>query len=306
MTEILKILNELCADELENVIMRANIILEKKRKEESAAQALREKERQRQEEIAELQRKLAELQGQSASVPGESNAAKGSVSMPETAKPNNPPTPTVAASATPSSTPQQQQYTACPHCNHNNKPDSLFCVKCGQKITIDSPQPVRSAPSPSVPSSVSTAVQPTVRNPIQPAANAAQVRIYDGNLKNWELLPGETSQRRNHDIKIITPKLNGKYLYSMEVTDKRILISRISAVAASAGVAFGVVGALARELSGAGVKPWIEIPLIAIKNCGLKDKKEFFIEADQTYVLKNKNYETLIPALVTAAKQNSF
>lgn len=32
-------------------------------------------------------------------------------------------------------------------------------------------------------------------------------------------------------------------------------------------------------------------------------KKEFFIEADQKYVLKNKGYEKVLPALVMAARR---
>ena len=83
MNEILRMLNELKADELDKVIMRANILLEKKRKEE-AEQELLEKERLRQEmilrekkrqqEIAELQRKLQELQSQKTEIP---EAVKG-------------------------------------------------------------------------------------------------------------------------------------------------------------------------------------------------------------------------------------
>ena len=78
MNEILKMLNELKADELDSLIVRAKILLEKKRKEE-AEQALLEKERLRQEkieqekrrqqEIAELQRKLQELQSQKPDIP---------------------------------------------------------------------------------------------------------------------------------------------------------------------------------------------------------------------------------------------
>ena len=97
-----------------------------------------------------------------------------------------------------------------------------------------------------------------------------------------------------------------KYQYSMEVTNKRILLTRISAVAASAGVAFGLVGSLAREAAGAGPKPWLEIPLTAVTNCGLQNKKEFFIMADQTYVLKNKGYEKFLPTLVANAKMGSY
>lgn len=51
MNEILKMLNELKADELDGLIVRANILLEKKRKEE-AEQALLEKERLRQKKTS--------------------------------------------------------------------------------------------------------------------------------------------------------------------------------------------------------------------------------------------------------------
>lgn len=52
-------------------------------------------------------------------------------------------------------------------------------------------------------------------------------------------------------------------------------------------------------------KPWIEIPLTAVSDCGVQNDKEFFIIADQTYVLKNKGYEKARPNLVAAVKRNS-
>ena len=67
-----------------------------------------------------------------------------------------------------------------------------------------------------------------------------------------------------------------------------------------------LVGSLIAEgvkaATGAGPKPWLEIPLAAVSSCGLQNKKEFFIVADQTYVLKNKNYDTILPNLVAQAK----
>ena len=86
MNEILKMLNALTADELDSVLMRGGIMLEKKRKEEAEV-AAREKERQRLEkieqekkrleEIAALQRKLQELQSQKVVIPDEPGKATG-------------------------------------------------------------------------------------------------------------------------------------------------------------------------------------------------------------------------------------
>lgn len=57
-----------------------------------------------------------------------------------------------------------------------------------------------------------------------------------------------------------------------------------------------------KAAAGADSKPWLEIPLAAVSSCDLQNKKEFFIAADQTYVLKNKNYDTLLLNLVAQAK----
>lgn len=265
MNEILIMLNALSADELDSVIMRATIMLEKKKKEE-AEQALLEKERQRQEkiaqekkrqeEIAELQRKLKELQSQSAAAQAEVNQVRGDgFVMRDTAASQN----QVSSAAAPAA---QAAPAARPQA---------------------APQP---APAPAA----------------QPQAGAAQVRYADEAMKKWEMLPGEKSVCANHEIRILQPDMGRKYQYSMEITDKRILLTRISAVAASAGMAFGLIGTLVRDAAGAGAKPWLEIPLTAVSNCGLQDKKEFFIVADQTYVLKNKGYEKFLPELVAKAK----
>lgn len=268
MNEILKMLNALKADELEGVIMRANIMLEKKRKDE-AEEAIREQERlrqekieqekRRQEQIAELQRQLQELQHQSASVQEEAPAPKNSTP---------PPAPQIA-------------QVACPHCRQLNAADSLFCGNCGQRMSA--PQ---AAPAPAA----------------QPKAGA-QVRYADNTVKKWEMLPGEQMIYPYHEIKIRQPDLGQKHKFYMEVTNQRILLTRIGAVAASAGVAFGLVGSLVREAAGAGPRPWLEIPLTAVTSCGLQDDGQFFFVADQIYVLKNKKYEKTLPQLVANAKK---
>ena len=125
------------------------------------------------------------------------------------------------------------------------------------------------------------------------------------------MLPGEETKRKNHEIRMLQPKGEKKFAYYMEVTNKRLLFSRESAFTKDLGFAGvmggGIVGGLimegVRAAAGGGPKPWLEIPLAAISDCGLQGKKEFFFVADQTYVLKNSNYEKLLPELVANAKK---
>ena len=215
MNEILRVLNALTADDLEDLIMRANIILEKKRKEE-AEQALREKERLRQErleqerrrqqEIAELQRKLQELQSQAPLTPEEpvqgdnfvmydsaaaaskaaaySTPAVQPAPVTRTAQPAAQPAPatrvvqpTRSAPAAQPAQPKPAGNITCPYCHKLNMAGSLFCEKCGQRLD----QPVQpSAPRPAAP---------------QPARQADQtgssVRYMDGPQRNGSFCPAK-------------------------------------------------------------------------------------------------------------------
>ena len=301
MHEILKMLNELKADELDSLIVRAKILLEKKRKEE-AEQALLEKERLRQEkieqekrrqrEIAELQRKLQELQSQKPDIPEPVNG--DNFVMREPAAPVQP----KPAPAAPQPQPVQPKPAQpfCPHCGQPNAAGSMFCANCGQRMTAPkvAPQP-QTSPAP------------------RTSARIAQVRYADETMKKWEMRPGEQSVRGRHEIVMLQPN-GGKFAYHMEITNQRILFYRESSASKNAGMVArmggGLVGSLIAEgvkaAAGAGPKPWLEIPLAAITNCGLQNKKEFFIVADQTYVLKNKNYDTILPNLIANAKRNAY
>ena len=342
MNEILKMLNALSAEELDSVIMRANIILEKKRKEEAEA-AEREKERKRRElleqekrrqaEIAELQRKLRELQNQKINIPEESGTTVGSnFVMYDAPKPTNK---TSAPAAKPvSAQPQaasRPSGISCPNCRTMNVAGSQFCESCGKKLTAPSAEP-KPQPAPR-PSGVTCPNcrhlnQPgsmfcescgrkivggqTAQSPA-PRSGSAQVRYAEDTMKEWQMVPGETSIRARHEIEMRQPD-GGKYAYYMEVTNRRILLTRESKRAKNAAVAAsiggGFLGALIAEgvksASGSGPKPWLEIPLTAVSNCGIRDQKEFFIVADQTYVFVNKNYENVLPDAVARAKRGVF
>ena len=297
MNEILKMLNELKADDLDKVITRANILLEKKRKEE-AEQELLEKERLRQEmilrekkrqqEIAELQRKLLELQSQKTEIP---EAVKGDgFVMREPAAPAQPKAAPVPPVSTPTSVQSKPAQMYCPHCGRPNPAGSQFCSNCGQRMNVPhaSATPTRAPSNPGV----------------------SQVRYADESMKKWEMRPGEQSVRGRHEIVLLQPN-GGKFAYHMEVTNQRILFYRESAASKNAGMVArmggGLVGSIIAEgvkaASGSGPRPWLEIPLVAVSRCGVQNKKEFFIEADQTYVLKNKNYEMFLPDMVVKAKR---
>lgn len=137
MQEILKMLNSLKADELDALIVRANILLEMKRREE-AGEALREKERLRQEkieqekqrlrEIAELERKLQELQSRKADIP-DPVQGDGFV-MQERSNPAR-----VEPTIEPENVLMPAQL-ACPRCRQLNAAGSQFCAGCGQRMNL--------------------------------------------------------------------------------------------------------------------------------------------------------------------------
>lgn len=292
MNEILRMLNELNADELDGLILRANLLLEKKRKEE-AEQALLEKERLRQEkikqeqkrqqEIAELQRKLQELQRQRPDTPEPVNG-DGFV-MHEAAVASQARTNPVTA--TPASQPVQLY---CPHCGQANAADSKFCANCGQQIRVARATASASSPAPAAQAHAGTAV-----------------RYADESMKAWEKRPNEYTIYVRQEIKLLQPN-EGKFAYSMEVTDQRILLTREKSSSKNAGMMArmgvgGLVGGLVADaIHSAGAKPWLEIPLTSVSSCGIQNDKEFYIVADQTYVLKNKKYEKFLPDLVAKAK----
>lgn len=298
MNELLKLLNTLTADELENVIMCANIMMEKKRKEE-AQEALLEKERQRQEkiaqekrrleEIAELQRRLQELQSQPVSIPEEPDTIPDITSFMNDAP---------AEQAAPVQ--QSLELVSCPHCGLKNISGKKFCANCGQKMVSNFRQEPQAAPAP--------APQPAPTPAPQP-----QVCYADEDLKEWVLASGEKMERDSQEVIFLKPEMDDKFAYSMEVTNKRILFSRETRASRNASIAArmggGLLGSLIAEgvksATGAGPKPWMEIPLTAVSNCGVQDKKEFFIDADKTYLLKNNGIDKFLPNLVANAKRNA-
>lgn len=286
MQEILKMLNSLKADELDALIVRANILLEMKRREE-AGEALREKERLRQEkieqekqrlrEIAELERKLQELQSRKADIP-DPVQGDGFV-MQERSNPAR-----VEPKIEPENVSMPAQL-ACPHCRQLNAAGSQFCAGCGQRMNLS-----KAAAAPA-------------------NAGTSSVRYADESMKEWQKQPGEMSIRPKHEIVLLAPEA-GRFAYYMEVTNRRILLTRESSASKNAGFAAamggGLLGSMIAEgvkaASGKGPKPWLEIPLTAISSCGVQNGKEFYIVADQTYVLKNKKYEKLLPDLIAQAK----
>lgn len=299
--EIVRALNELSSKELERTIYRAKALLEKKKQME-AEQEAKEKERQRlekieqekrrQEEIAELQRKLKELQSQSMDEQQEPTKIKGDgFVMYDSASAQAKPSAAPAQSTAPAK-PQTPQTLSCPHCHQPNPAGSVFCSNCGQRIAAQPAAPSSSAPVTS------------------PASNA-RIRYANESMKKWEMLPGENILRNQLDIELIQPIVPGNFKYYMSVTNKRILFSREGAAAANAKMAArmgaGLVGSLIAEgissAKGGGPKPWLEIPMTAITNCGVQGKKEFFIDAGQTFVLKNHGYEKYLPTFVMRAKQ---
>ena len=210
---------------------------------------------------------------------------------------------------------------ACPHCHKWTDGNFSHCVHCNQPSVASAaqpmPQPVpRPVPQPAPRPVPQPAPQPAPRPVQQPApqpapqpTGAAQVRYVDESVKKWELFPGENILWSSDEVPMLQPA-GGKFVYSMKVTERRILLSREklgASVASRAAFAGGLLGALVVEgvkaATGAGPKPWLEIPLTAIVACGQQNKKEYFIQADQVYVFRNQRFEKFLPALVAQAKQ---
>ena len=303
MNEILKTLNSLTADELESLILRANIILDKKRKEEAEQKAQIEKERRRQEmlvqekrrqqEIAELQRKLNELQSQPAYVPE------------ETVNGNNF---DMCGQSAPAAAPKPAQAfntTICPYCGQPNAAGSTFCVNCGQKLTAQAaPRPVSQPVSQSAP-------QPA---PASAPSTHSRIQYADENMNKWVMLPGEKIEWGKHDAFTAAAENGKKYKYYIEITNMRLLFTRESAAAANAGMAArmggGLLGAVVasglKSATNSGPKPYMAIPLSAITNHGREGKKEYFIEAGERFVIQNHQYYQVLPTLIEKAKTNGY
>lgn len=298
MNEVLKMLNALTADELDNVIMRANIMLEKKRKEE-AEEALRQKERQRQEriaqekkrqqEIAELQRKLQELQNQKVDISYEPVRGRDFV-MYDANRPTvnayAPSSTSKTASTQTAPVPKQSQIfrISCPHCHALNDSGSAFCANCGQRMD--------SKPY----------VQPAPKAQAAPRSGAG-VRYFAESEKKWQLLPGEkTTSVFRQDIQLVQPEPIPKMAYTMQVTNRRIVIEYIGAFAKNVGLVGGIAGELIRDAGGKGYKPWVEIPMDAITHYGVNAQNQFVIEAGETFVFKNKGYVKKLADVIAQAK----
>lgn len=310
MNEILQQLNNLTAGELDYVMIRANIILEKKRKEE-AEQARLERERQereererlererqeklnqerlRQKKIEELQQQLRELQGQQTHASVVTTTATKPVSTAPTR------TVTIKSTANPTTTHSSQSAQAlyCPYCGQKNTVGVRFCGGCGKEIA---------------PSTATKVVQKPSTSASQPRG---QVRYVDDSVKQWVLEEGEKSVSKCREIALLQPDAGKKQTVYMEITNKRILLTRQNTTSKNAALVArmggGLVGGLIAEgiqsATGGDPKPWIEIPLTAVSDCGVQNNKEFFFMADQKYVLKNKGYEKILPDLLMQVRRN--
>ena len=174
------------------------------------------------------------------------------------------------------------------------------------------PEPVKSAPEPVKPAPEPVKPAPEAPKPApQPAPQqetGAQVKYADESMEMWVLLPGEKEILDSLDVEFSMPALDKDMAYVMTVTNQRILLSRQSAAAhrakRNAGIGFGLIGSLITSSIVGKPKPWLEIPLTAVTNCGPMGKKEFFFEADQTYIFANNVVAKRLPDLVAQAKKS--
>lgn len=314
MNELYENISKLSIDELENLITRAQELIQEKQQEAQRQAELEkqrleqerfEAERKKQEEIAELQRRLKELQGDIES-DGQSKVQEHTqVHMPQD---------TLEMFAGKKSeeqkntTSKNQGYSmvSCPHCHELVPSGSKFCFYCGSDITqkkeskADAFSSASASARPeqtfthcpgcgaSVPSgsqfcqdcgkSVGNANQNT--KPQQSAPKKISVYMGDA-VKKWDMLAGEGEILGWKEVKAVEPEQ--KSFAHVKVTTKRILISVENRMQRGLRNSGGLLVYAATSGMEKG-KPWIMIPLECIVNYKLSGDKEIRIEADKTYV----------------------
>ena len=314
MNELLENLSELSIDELENIVTKAQELIQEKRLEalhlaelekQRLEQERLEAERQRQEEIIALQKRLRELQGDTESDSQPKAQENTPVHMSQD-------TLEMLAGAKSEEqknvAPKDQGYSmiSCPHCHELVPSGSKFCFYCGSDMTQKKESKAdgfSSASASAHPEQVFTrcpgcgASVPSGSQFCQdcgnPIGNANQntkpqqgtskkISVYMGDaVKKWDMLAGEGEILGWKEVKAVEPEQ--KSFAHVKVTTKRILISVENRMQRGLRNSGGLLVYAATSGMENG-KPWIMIPLECIVNYRLSDDKEIRIEADKTYV----------------------
>lgn len=274
MEEILEQLKGCSIQQLQEVMAQAQrLITEKEQEVQRQARLERERmerermeqERRRQEEIAQLQERLRQLQGEQTPPP--------------------PPAP-----------PQEQpqpvySMVSCPHCHQLIPSDSRLCTACGKQLGEAVTYTYRGAKA-----AAQQPVQQSIHNTVaQPTQDGTQVEHLDGTLSKWDTWAGEYEVFSWRDVKMTAPEEGKKQACYLKITARRILFSTESLLKARARTtAFGALGNMLVEEKG---KPWVSIPLPAVRSYALTGKKEMRIQADQDYVFTTSKAKDIHEAL---------
>lgn len=274
MEEILEQLKGCSIQQLQEVMAQAQrLITEKEQEVQRQARLERERmerermeqERRRQEEIAQLQERLRQLQGEQTPPP--------------------PPAP-----------PQEQpqpvySMVSCPHCHQLIPSGSHFCTACGKDLNETPTYTYRGAKT-----AAQQPVQQSIHNTVaQPTQDGTQVEHLDGTLSKWDVWTGEYDVFGWRDVKMLAPEEGKKQACYLKITARRILFSTESLLKARARTtAFGALGNMLVEEKG---KPWVSIPLPAVRSYALTGKKEMRIQADQDYVFTTSKAKDIHEAL---------
>lgn len=291
MAGIFEQLSALSIEDLNLVIEKAQKLIKVKEQEalrlaqlekERLERERLEKEQKRLEEIAELQRRLRELQQEEGtSVSAEQPKAQENVQS----VPVQPKTEPVQ-SAPIQQEPQMYSLIRCPNCHEMIPSDSKFCHFCGTRIEANPAQ------------ANNTNTQSNIRpNTCQEAFGGYHdsVKYMDESIKKWETLDGEYDVSSWQSIVMSSPEEAKKLACYMKITTQRVLISAESRLKAGARTtAFGAIGNLVVEEKG---KPWVWIPLNAVRSYEILGKKEMQIEAERMYTFHASKAQDIYAAL---------
>lgn len=312
MDELLKNLDAMSIEELENVISSAQMLIQKKQQEairlaelekQRQEQERLEAERKKQEEIAALQKRLKELQGDT-----QSDA------QPKTQE-DAPQEKSSAFAATepekPKTAPEKEpgySMISCPECHKLVPSDSRFCFYCGGDIvqkkeskSEDFGDTFSSLFGSASPGGAFT-LCPNCRTPVpsgsqfcqncgkaigsagqntKPQQNAPKkTTVYIGDdMKKWDTLAGESDVLTWKETSFLLPeKLPFAHI---KVTTQRILISSESRI--SRGARNSSLLAYAATSANEHGKPWAMIPLECVRSFRQSGKTEITIDADKTF-----------------------
>lgn len=336
MDELLKNLDAMSIEELENVISSAQILIQKKQQEairlaelekQRREQERLEAERKKQEEITALQKRLKELQGDTQS---DDQLKVQEATSHEKAQPSTHWDTSEAFAAAESGKPKtapakDQGYSmiSCPGCHKLVPSDSQFCFYCGGNLaqkkeskSEDFADTFSSLFGSASPGGAFT-LCPNCRTPVPSGSQFCQncgkpIGSAGQNMASQQNAPQKTIVYMDDDSKkwdmlagegdilgwkeINISQPEKKPFADIKITTKRILISVEGRMQRGLRNSGGLLAYVATSGMEKG-KPWVMIPLECVTAFSFYNNKEIRIRANELFVFRSSKAKEIYAAL---------